>query len=207
MPKTMELSQAMSSRLCHDLASAVGTISNCVTLLTNSNKAISIKAKALVDIESEKLVYSVKLFRSAYGNSEGETKLSLVGISKLLQDFFILSDVKMNFHFEEGMIYLDSCIAKAAMSLAIIASTNINSTGTMDLYIRKDVDHPVELLSDGVDINLKEEVMQILNGDVKNPITVFNCREHYINKLCAKKGYKLSTLKKNGFIKYDVRKA
>jgi len=206
MPKNVELSQAMSARICHDLSGSVGTIENCIGLMGNSAKVISEKAKNLVTDESKVLVNRVKLFRAAYGNASGDAEVSLISLSKLVKDYLGSTDIIVNMHIEEGMLYLSSPIAKAAMTLSLIAATNINYVGTIDLHIRSDMSHPVELISDGIDLDIKEEVKTVLMGDVKKPITVTNCREHYVHKLCAKAGSHLSVHKKAGFVKYDIYK-
>ncbi len=206
MPKNIELSQAMSARICHDLSSSVGTIENCISLIANRSKVISEKAKTLVTDESKVLVNRVKLFRAAYGNGSADADESLISISKLIKDYLNSTDVIVNMHIEEGMLYVSSPIAKAAMTLSLIAATNINYVGTIDLYIRSDINHPVELTSDGINLDIKEEVKRVLMGDIKQPITVANCREHYLHKLCAKANSHLSVHKKAGFAKYDIYK-
>ena len=205
MPKTLELSQAISTRLCHDLAGSVGTIDNCLSLFENSDKSISEKAKNLVEEESTKLISRLKVFRSAYGLG-GEQEMSLVHLSKLLIDCFKNIEIKLNLHFEEGIIYIESHLAKATICLTSLAAENINSKGIIDLYINKDIENPIQLQSDGYDLQLKTECIEILNGKANPSVNVINCREHYINRLYTKKGYKLSVSKKGGSIKYNLLK-
>jgi len=206
MPKNVELSQAMSARLCHDLAGAIGTIDNCIGLLDHENENICIKAKNLASEEAGNLVNQIKFFRSAYGLSDGETNMSLVSMSKLLSDFFKNTQIKLNLHFEEGIIYMEASLAKAAICLAAIVSENISWSGEIDFYLNKDEKNPVKLLGNGDHLILKDDHLEVLQGELRKPINVRNCREHYINKMCSKKGYYVSACKKPGVIEYKLLK-
>ena len=206
MPKTVELSQAMSARLCHDLAGSIGAIDSCIDLLGNHNKAIGKKAKELVLEESGNLVNRIKFFRSAYGLSSGETDMSIISMTKLLTDFFNNTDVKLKLSFEEGLIYLESQLAKAVICLVAIVSENISLNGHVNLNISKDQNSPVKLVGSGDNLQLKDEYIEVLKGEKKKPINVRNCREHYVNKLCAKKGYIVLVDKKSGSIEYKLVK-
>ena len=206
MPKTVELSQAMSARLCHDLAGSIGAIDSCIDLVENRNKDIGKKAKELVSEESSNLVNRIKFFRGAYGLSGGETDMSLVSMTKLLTDFFKNTDVKLKVSFEEGLIYLESQLAKAAICLVAIISENISLRGYVNLHISKDQNSPIKLLGSGNNLQLRDENMEVLKGKKRKPVNVRNCREHYVNSLCEKKGYKVLVSKKSGSIEYKLLK-
>ena len=206
MPKSIKLSQAMSARLCHDLAGAIGTIDNCLGLLEHADKNICTKAKNLASEAAGNLVNQIKFFRGAYGLSDGKTEMSLVNMTKLLSDFFKNTQIKLNLHFEEGIIYMEASLAKAAICLAVIVSENISWSGEVDFYLNKDEKNPVKLLGNGDRLILKDDHLEVLQGKPRKPINVKNCREHYISKMCSKKGYQVSARKKAGVIEYKLLK-
>ena len=108
MPKTIELSQALNAKLCHDLAGAIGTVDNCLSLIDNKNLDIGKQAKDLAIEESANLVNRIKFFRTAYGISEGETKMSLVNLSKLLQDFFLDTKIEFSLDFHQNIQLIEN---------------------------------------------------------------------------------------------------
>lgn len=206
MHKNIELTQAMSAKLCHDLANSIGAIDNCLGLIDHENKTISSKAKDLAVEESNNLVTKIKFFRGAYGLSDGEANMSLVNIAKLLTDFLKSTKVKLNFHFEKGIIYVEAPVAKAALGLAILVCENISNSGTIDLYINKDEANPIKLLGKGKSLLLNNDDLEILQNTKKHLINVKTCRQHYINAVIAKTSYKISACNTSNSIEYNLIK-
>ena len=206
MLKNIKLSQAMNARLCHDLAGSVGAIDSYLSLFEHEDKAIGKKAKKLAFEESSNLMSKIKLFRSAYSISDGEDSMSLINMAKLLIDFFDNTQVQLNLHFETGLLYTDESLAKSAICLAIIASENINYSGVIDFYLHKDQDSPVRLFGKGENLIIKDEILQVLQGETIKSINVNNCREYYINKICMNQGYRVLVQKKIDMIEYKLLK-
>lgn len=205
MTKEIELSQALSAKICHDLSGSIGTIDNCLGLLDNHNEAIKDKAKNLVSLESANLVSKIKFFRSAYGHCDGENKMSIVGVTKLLKDFLQFSHIELKLLIQEGILYLDSSIAKAIISLTSIAMDNINSSGEIVLEIQgNNEDVSITLQAKGKNLAINEESLRILSNNAKSRINVKNCREHYIKGLLAKVGYGISLNMDANSMKYIV---
>ena len=206
MPKTLQLAQAISARFCHDLASAVGVIDNCIALMDHDNKEIGQKAKALMSDEAENLVNKVKFFRSAYGLSDIEIDTSLIHIKKLLTDFFKNTKVKLELQSETGLLYVDTKFVKSILCLAAIVYGNILGSGTVVLCFNKDLDNPFNLKGYGANLKLQDDNIGVINGITKAPINVMNCREHYVNKICNNMGYKVIVQKNPEMIEYKLIK-
>jgi hypothetical protein len=204
MHKNIALAQAMNARLCHDLASSIGTIDNCLKLASHENKDIGLKAKNLALEEAENLVSKVKFFRGVYGLSDGEANMSLVNISKLLSDFLKSTKIKLNFHFEKGLIYIESPIAKIALCLTIFTCENIGNTGSVHLYIKNNEKNPITLLGKGKNILAQDEALEILKGTTEQLINVKTCRHHYIYELAMQTGYKILVSKNSDSIEYNL---
>jgi len=211
MAEDLKLLQAMSARICHDLAGSIGIIDNCLSLLDTKNKSIGHKAKLLVNEESDNLIRKIKFFRSVYGASEGEKEMSAVHLNKLIKDFFINSSIKPKLHFEEGIIYLDSLLAKASICLAIIVTEHINADGKVELFFsHENSEKLVNVIANGKELRLKKESFLILTGNNTDEegkelnINANNCREHYINNVCKNAGYKITASKKEGCLEYNI---
>jgi histidine phosphotransferase ChpT len=213
MSKGVTLSQALNTRLCHDLAGVIGTVDNCISLIDNDNKSIGQKAKILAELESKNLINKIKFFRCAYGISDKEKEISLVFLSKLLKDFFCNSGINLQFKFEEGIIFLESEIIKATMSLISVARDLI-SAGEVILYIgSKDGKRNINVRANanGKILKLKDDNLAILRGEKKksskaNKINFYNCREHYITNIYKQCNYRMLIDSTNNHIEYDVIK-
>jgi histidine phosphotransferase ChpT len=207
------LSQALSTRLCHDLAGAIGTVDNCIGLIDNDNQDIGRKAKQLAELESRNLVNKIRFFRSAYGMSGEEKQMSLVFLTKLLKDFFQNSGVTLQFKFEQGMIFLESEIVKATMCLVAVACDIIAASGTVELYIgSKDGKSNINVKATGKVVKIREDNFSILRGEKKKSskatkIDFNNCREHYINNIFKQDNYQMSINNSAGHVEYDVLKS
>ena len=195
MPKIIELSQALNAKLCHDLAGSIGTVDNCLSLIDNDNKEIGNQAQELAVVESANLVKRIKFFRTAYGLSEGENKFSLVNLSKLLQDFFVDTNIKLSIEYASGLIYINSMTAKAVICLAVIASDATISGGEVMISIPEADEIPIIIKSTGKNIVIKEDNLSVLKGVPRIPVAVSNCREHYINAICVHRNYELKVVK------------
>lgn len=206
MHKNIALTQAMNARLCHDLANSIGTIDNCLNLAEHENKSIGKKAKTLALEESNNLVTKIKLFRAAYGLSEGESSLSLMFISKLLTDFLKMHSIKINFHFEKGIIYIEAPISKALLGITLLICDNINNNGAIHIYITNDKNNPVKLVGKNKTILAKEDSIEVLAGKITPPVTVKNCRQYFINAILTKAGYQVTVDKSTDSIEYNIIK-
>ncbi len=206
MSKIIELSQTLNAKLCHDLAGAIGTVDNCLSLIDNKNKEIGKQTRELAIAESANLVSRIKFFRTAYGLTEGESKTSLVNLSKLLQDFFVNSNTEVELVYDEGVIYVDSIIAKVAICLVVVASDAAIFGGKVSLCIPSEDKNPIIIKCNGKNIVLKEDCLKILEGVQKVPVTVGNCREHYIITLCSHKNYELEINKSSKLVEFKLHK-
>ena len=206
MPKIIELSQSLNAKLCHDLAGSIGTVDNCLSLIDNDNKEISNQAKELAVVESANLVKRIKFFRTAYGLSEGENKFSLVNLSKLLQDFFVDTNIKLSIEYATGVIYINSMTAKAIICLAVIAGNSAVSGGEVMISIPEADEIPITIKSIGKNIVIKEDNLNVLKGVPRIPVAVNNCREHYINSICAHRNYELKVIKSAESLEFRMNK-
>jgi histidine phosphotransferase ChpT len=206
MTKIIELSQALNAKLCHDLAGAIGTVDNCLSLIDNKNQDIGKQAKDLAIEESANLVNRIKFFRTAYGISEGETKMSLVNLSKLLQDFFLDTKIEFSLDYDPGVLYIDSIVAKTTICLAVIAGDSAIFGGKLVVTVPIKDEDPILIKCSGKNIIVKDDNLNVLNGVKDVSVTVQNCREHYINTLCVHANYELEIDKSDATLEFKLNK-
>ncbi|PCJ29407.1 MAG: hypothetical protein COA94_01385 [Rickettsiales bacterium] len=206
MTRTIELSQALSAKLCHDLAGSIGAIDNCLSMICGQDTSIAKQAKVIASEESINLVSHLRLLRAAYGASAEEEEVSVISIMKLLTDFFEDKKTELNLHFEKGLIFLDTQIAKAVMCLIVIAAESGAMRGVLDVHVNNINASEFKIISRSKILKLKEDNAQILEGDLDAPIDVGNCREHYIGRICAQNGYIVSVNQTDELIEYNLKK-
>jgi hypothetical protein len=205
MTKILKLSQAIGTMICHDLAGSVGTIDNCLGLIGNANSSISSQAQELVFTESQHLVKHIKFLREIYSVAESNNEMSLTTLVEIIADFFKNSEVKFKAHINYSEPNINILLAKAAICLTGISSENIALTGTIDLYIN-DEKETIKIISNGKDLQPKKECFAVLNSVEEVPITVNNCREHYVSVLCSEINYNISAKKNGGIFEYVIMK-
>lgn len=214
MAENLKLTQAMNARICHDLAGSIGIVDNCLSLIDNKNEKISAEAKLLLNEESNNLIRKIKLFRNIYGTFDNEEKMSIIYINKLIRNHFVNSNVKIRIHSTEETTYFTSLIGKVLICLAIIAADNINSSGSIELFLGSNSDKTIKVTANSKSLRLKNENLLMLTtnnidfieGSNELNINASNCREYYVNILCRSAGYKIVIDKKKDLIEYSIVK-
>lgn len=207
MQKEIELSQAISARICHDLAGSIGAIDNYLNLLDNPNDEIKNRASVLVCKESENLVHKIRFFRNAYGIENGESKMSIVAMTKLIRDFMKSTDINLSIKIDKGILYTNSMLAKVIISLVNVIIDNVAGRGRVSVLIfGTNEDVSVDVFAKGKNISINEESFKILSTTSRYKINIRNCREHYIKCVLNKLDYKISVNVESNLIKYNIAK-
>lgn len=85
-----DLTQLLGSRLCHDLVSPLGAIGNGVELLEMSPDFPGIGASPELKLIAESVAAArarIQLFRVAFGQAQGDQRMSRAGLAQLLDGF------------------------------------------------------------------------------------------------------------------------
>jgi histidine phosphotransferase ChpT len=85
-----DLAQLLGSRLCHDLVSPLGAIGNGVELLEMSPEFPGIGASPELMLIAESVAAArarIQLFRVAFGQAQGDQRVSRAGLAQLLDGF------------------------------------------------------------------------------------------------------------------------
>ena len=208
MADELRLLQILNARFLHDLSSSIGTVYNCLSLIDTDNKDIGNKAKLLAIEESSNLTRKIKVFRGVYASPDGDEKMSIVYLKKLLQDFFSNnSKLKLDLKFETVVLYLESFLAKASLCLVMIISEASIFGGKLAFFCGNDQGNNfIKITVESKDLKLNDEIWEILNGKKNKEIKIKNCREFYIRNLCNKSGYKIISNKKGNSLECEFLK-
>ncbi|MBU6475691.1 MAG: hypothetical protein KGL10_08075 [Alphaproteobacteria bacterium] len=93
-PRVLEL---ISSRICHDLVSPVGAISNGVELLEEMGEEAGDEAIALISSSAQQASHRLKCFRLAYGAAGTDKTLGLRDIREVFAGWLTSGHVQCEF--------------------------------------------------------------------------------------------------------------
>ncbi len=93
-PRVLEL---ISSRICHDLVSPVGAISNGVELLEEMGEEAGDEAIALVSTSAQQAAHRLKCFRLAYGAAGTDKNIGLRDIKEVFIGWLTSGHVQCEF--------------------------------------------------------------------------------------------------------------
>lgn len=208
MTKEIELSQALSAKICHDLSGAIGTIDNCLSLLENDDPSIKDQARELVNIESANLISRIRFFKIAYGIEDDEGQTSAVKISKLLKDFIKGLGMEIDLKIDDGILLIDTKLAKCIIVIASIAADNICNRGNLTVELKGGNDTlEVGMAAFGGNLTIKEESLKMLSNSNKSKVNVKNCRELYAKTLLSDINYKISVNMDSDSIQYKITRS
>lgn len=206
MTKETNLTQALSAKICHDLAGAIGTIDNCIALLDNKNDNIRNQAKELVTEESSNLIHRLRFFRGAYGACEGEDNMSVIAMNKLIKDFLSTTDIKLKTDIQEGVLYVDANLAKSIITLAGVVSDNIVGSGEIMLKMVGNNDNvDIEFTAKSEQLKLNKDSLKIFSNNSHSNVSVKNCREHYISHLLSSMNYEIAVSMDSNSLRYVIQ--
>jgi len=97
-PRVLEL---VASRICHDLVSPVGAISNGVELVQELGADAGDEALGLISSSAQQAAYRLKCFRLAYGAAGTDKNIGLRDIKAAFTDWLTAGRVQVEF--EQGL--------------------------------------------------------------------------------------------------------
>ncbi len=98
----MNYATLVASRICHDLISPVGAISNGLELISLSGMDVSAEL-ALINDSVENANARIRFFRVAFGHASAEQTMSKAQVMSILNDISRASRVTYMWHEEQSM--------------------------------------------------------------------------------------------------------
>ena len=129
--KDIELASLLVSRVCHDLISPVGALSNGVEVLADENDPVMRDhAIALIAKSAEQAAAKLKLCRLAYGSMGSAGDLVSLGEARDALEAF-LKDSKTKLDWRAPHLLLAKDTVKLAVNLALAALDTIPRGGML----------------------------------------------------------------------------
>lgn len=191
MQSDIEISQYISTKLCHDLAGTLGAINSGVDFLESDNRDMRIKALELVKTSSANTVHKLVFYRHAYGIAKHQGEANLDEIKKAASEYLVGSKVTLNFHekyFHLQNVFVSANVGKLLLCIIQHAYLNLIHGGEIKVTIETSKDiNKISISAAGKSPKLNEEKIDILNGKTKeHELTVHNCISFFAYKFAKK---------------------
>lgn len=211
MSKTLDFSELLITKMCHDLSAPIGAIYNGIEFI-ESEEAYNIKdnkAYELVASNAEVAVNKIKFFRYIYGKSDSEGETDIDHLQMLSKDFFISSKASIKFDNEksgENYVQLTNKAGKLVLILATIVSGSMIYGGDITVYLRRLKGKKFVVIEGISEKNIKqdEELINIINNHELKDIKLSNIVIHLASMLCTELNGSLYVLQQEKSIKFEL---
>ena len=194
----LDFAALLCSRLCHDLVSPVGAISNGLEILGDTTDA-SLREQVvdLLNKSAKQTSNKLQFFRLAFGAAGGfSAELDYGEAKKALDAFLEGSRIELDWHVPPGSG--NKSIVKLVLNMALIASETLIRGGTLSVtfgYVSTDkpgMPSSVTVMATGDRVIAQASVGQALEADLKEDDLEPRTAPVYLARQCAEElDYKL----------------
>lgn len=208
MSKILDFSEMLLTKLCHDLAGALGAVDNGIEFLDmNEDPALNDKAMELVRNNSNEAVIKLKFYRFLYGVTKSDGELDFKEIKKITEDYFSIGGHQLDWQkVDGGTISLTAKGFKLLVNLLYINSMVLLGGGELSVeYHKKDSGKQITIVGTGTKLHEIDDIKHILSDHELRDVKLNNVQIHYTAKIAAELGAVINLhVKDNNFeIKCD----
>ena len=192
------LTELLCSRLCHDLISPLGAITNGVELIGEGDQDVLTEAIAMIGMSARQGTARLAYFRLAFGTGGGEQGIDIGTVQKVISDYF--DDRKLPVSWEgahqSDQIQLDRTFAKLALNLVLIAGESALRGAELSVAISVGQQSPrIGISVRGGRFKLRDDVRSgFAPGLAVDEVTVRNVVAWYCGHLAKKLGLQLTVV-------------
>lgn len=210
MSDSLELTQVLIAKFCHDLAGTMGAVGNAVEFLTEGNELLHKRAIDLVSISAQHAIANLRFFREAYGISKNSGEANFDEIRELCTIFLQCSSkITLEFqqkHSHKPEIFIGLGVGKLVLCIVSVAATTLLHGGIVKVDIEKiSSGARVIVSSSGSGLKANEAHHDILCGKIKkSALSTLNVHYHYTRRLIEQLGAKLAINSSADKIEYII---
>ena len=162
-----ELASLVCSRLCHDLLSPVGAISNGLELLADErDPAMRANCIELIEQSARISADKLKFFRLAYGAAGGFGELVQTGEARTLIEALIAGDERLTLDWSVGAPKLPKPAIKLLLNFAQMGLDALVRGGTLTVGAELDGDAEIVVRATGPRIAFDDRIGGALEGEL-----------------------------------------
>lgn len=165
---SLDLAALLCSRLCHDLLSPVGALSNGLELLAEErDPEMRKRCMELLEQSARISADKLKFFRLAFGAAGGFGESVSVEEPRELIDALVANNERIKVNWALGIDYLPKSAVKVLLNLAAIGIDALVRGGTLDIGAeRRDGASEIVVRAAGPRIAFDGEVGKALSGEM-----------------------------------------
>ncbi len=187
----VDFASLLCSRLCHDLVSPVGALTNGVELLSDeTDAAMREQCLQLLADSARQTANKLKFFRLAFGAAGGFNSLvDMREIQAAIEGIFSVEKVKLEWHI--NVPSMPKAEIKIFMNMALLAGEALLRGGTLTLAAERITNKSYELgvRAEGPRTLLPEDLRKALIGAVDaKDVDARTAPAYLIHKLIGKSG-------------------
>lgn len=190
-PHVMEL---LASRMCHDLISPIGAISNGVELIEEFGMETGDEAMGLISSSATKASIHLRAFRWAYGASGADSDVKPSDIKEIFTKWVGLT--KAELHWADSPILTSFMpprgMLKCLLNVLIIASESLGMGGTISFEVSSNDPMTFLVAVQGPKLTTREGVLEALSGNLsEDQLDPRNVHGYITKVLCDTYGVKV----------------
>lgn len=137
----LDFAALLCSRLCHDLISPVGAISNGIEILSDeSDENMRAEVMKLLELSASQTSNRLKFYRLAFGAAGGiGSIIPMRDVSEAAESLFVKSPINLRWNSQIGQ--LDKNCVKLILNMVLVASESLIRGGDIQVNITNNDDH------------------------------------------------------------------
>lgn len=165
---SLELASLLCSRLCHDMLSPVGALTNGLELLAEEkDPEMRKRCFELLEQSAKVSADKLKFFRLAFGAAGGFGDAVPVGEARALVDALASNNQRITINWSLGAAMLPKPAVKVLLNLALIGMEALVRGGTLDIGAeQRDGASEIVVRAAGAKIAFDPEVGKALDGSL-----------------------------------------
>jgi histidine phosphotransferase ChpT len=214
MQNSIELSEIITVKICHDLAGPIGAMNNGVELLKDkdSNSRIQEESISLIEVSAQESVHKLMYFRQCYGTASFDGEHNVEALRDMALNYFKRSKITIDWQLPKptfgstAIPTIPTLAAKIVLNAILVVAGTLVYGGTIKIRVARDF-HKVPILvrGEGRSVKVPQEVLAALTKSIKNsPATIKNLQAFLIATFLQDSEYQFSFSHGDDFIELSI---
>ncbi len=190
--ESINLSEIIAVKICHDLAGALGAINNGLELMQDDS-LMSIREESinLVNTSAKEAISKLLYFRQAYGTANIEGETSHDNLKNLVNNFFIQNKLTLEWSLPNTQsgtpLTIPNQVIKIFLNALLVVTNGLIGGGTIRINISKQFHKtPVHIHASGNLVKINPEILNLFQKDIEAITPSLKDINAYIAVLLAK---------------------
>jgi histidine phosphotransferase ChpT len=197
MSKLIDFTEALMTKMCHDLSGSIGAAHNGIELLETTKGKVNEDLIKLLMATSSEVVAKFRFFRCIYGTASNKGEANLESARRLIED--LLAETKTELYWStqdsSNNITLLPTEARLLLNMVMIAKEALLQGGKISIIssLQHKMDGPsgnkrLLVVAEGESVKVKDDVDMILTSHELRDLSLTNVQIHWTAKLASELG-------------------